>query len=234
MLFEQRASAPALSVSRASPKATASRIYRNRSVSLLIGYNAGGGYDAYARLLARYIDKHILGEPSIPPQQMTGIDSLGTPNYIFSVARKDGSVRGTFSRSMGIARGHLLRHRHSRKPQDSMISAFDTTMRDSKFLAEAQKLNFEIRPVSTPTIVVLLAQLYATPNFGLFTPRSAEMLRFRGAPRLDFKTHLVTRDSVGLPVKINPFRHKSIVPRLPERCCSKLQIVCKKCCQRCI
>src|SRR6516164_6357178 len=77
--------------------------YKNRSISMIIGYSVGGGYDAYARLLAHYIGRHIPGEPSIVPQQMTGAGSLRAANYIFSVAPKDGSVLGTFSRSMGIA-----------------------------------------------------------------------------------------------------------------------------------
>jgi hypothetical protein len=78
--------------------------YRNRSsISLIIGYSVGGGYDAYARLVARYIGKHIPGEPSIVPQQMTGAGSLRAANYMFSVAPKDGTVLGIFSRSMGIA-----------------------------------------------------------------------------------------------------------------------------------
>jgi tripartite-type tricarboxylate transporter receptor subunit TctC len=77
--------------------------YKSRSVSMIIGYSVGGGYDAYARLLARYIGRHIPGEPSIVPQQMTGAGSLRAANYLFSVAPKDGSVFGTFSRSMGIA-----------------------------------------------------------------------------------------------------------------------------------
>jgi tripartite-type tricarboxylate transporter receptor subunit TctC len=77
--------------------------YKGRSISLIVGYSVGGGYDAYARLLARYIGKHIPGEPSIVPQQMAGAGSLRAANYIFSVAPKDGSVFGTFSRSMGIA-----------------------------------------------------------------------------------------------------------------------------------
>jgi tripartite-type tricarboxylate transporter receptor subunit TctC len=77
--------------------------YKGRTVSMVIGYSVGGGYDAYARLLARYIGRHIGGEPSIVPQQMTGAGSLRAANYIFSVAPKDGSVLGTFSRSMGIA-----------------------------------------------------------------------------------------------------------------------------------
>ena len=77
--------------------------YKNRSLSVIIGYSVGGGYDAYARLLAHYIGRHIPGEPSIVPQQMTGAGSLRAANYLFSVAPKDGSVLGTFSRSMGIA-----------------------------------------------------------------------------------------------------------------------------------
>ena len=77
--------------------------YKGRSISMIIGYSVGGGYDAYARLLARYIGRYIPGQPSIVPQQMTGAGSLRAANYIFSVAPKDGSVLGTFSRSMGIA-----------------------------------------------------------------------------------------------------------------------------------
>jgi hypothetical protein len=77
--------------------------YKGRSISMIIGYSVGGGYDAYARLLAHHIGRHIPGEPSIVPQQMTGAGSLRAANYLFSVALKDGSVLGTFSRSMGIA-----------------------------------------------------------------------------------------------------------------------------------
>jgi tripartite-type tricarboxylate transporter receptor subunit TctC len=77
--------------------------YKGRNVQLVIGYSVGGGYDAYARLLARYIGKHIPGNPSIIPQQMPGAGSLTSARYIYSVAPKDGSVFGTFSRSMAIS-----------------------------------------------------------------------------------------------------------------------------------
>jgi tripartite-type tricarboxylate transporter receptor subunit TctC len=77
--------------------------YKGRTVSLVIGYSVGGGYDAYARLLARYIGAHIPGSPSIIPQQMAGAGSLRAAMYIYSVAPKDGSVFGTFSRSMAIS-----------------------------------------------------------------------------------------------------------------------------------
>jgi tripartite-type tricarboxylate transporter receptor subunit TctC len=77
--------------------------YKSRNVTLVIGYSVGGGYDAYARLLGRYMGKHIPGNPSIIPEQMTGAGSLRAANFIYSVAAKDGSVFGTFSRSMGIS-----------------------------------------------------------------------------------------------------------------------------------
>jgi tripartite-type tricarboxylate transporter receptor subunit TctC len=93
----------ALAVLTSIAQAEVADFYKGRSISLVIGYSVGGGYDAYARLLARYIGRHIPGEPSIVPQQMTGAGSLRATNYIFSVAPKDGSVFGTFSRSMGIA-----------------------------------------------------------------------------------------------------------------------------------
>ena len=77
--------------------------YKSRNVTLVIGYSVGGGYDAYARLLGRYFGKHIPGNPAIVPEQMTGAGSLRSANFIYSVAAKDGSVFGTFSRSMGIS-----------------------------------------------------------------------------------------------------------------------------------
>jgi len=77
--------------------------YKGRNITLVIGYSVGGGYDAYARLLGRYFGKHIPGSPAIVPEQMTGAGSLRSANFIYSVAAKDGSVFGTFSRSMGIS-----------------------------------------------------------------------------------------------------------------------------------
>ncbi len=77
--------------------------YKGKTVSLLIGYSVGGGYDAYGRLIARHLGKHIPGNPGVVPQNMTGAGSLKAANYLYSVAPKDGSVIGTFSRSQGIA-----------------------------------------------------------------------------------------------------------------------------------
>lgn len=76
--------------------------YKNKNVSVLIGYSAGGGYDLYARLLARHMDRHIPGRPSLVPQNMPGAGSLKVTKYIYSVAPKDGTAFGTFGRGMPI------------------------------------------------------------------------------------------------------------------------------------
>jgi tripartite-type tricarboxylate transporter receptor subunit TctC len=100
------ASATALAatlVTQGARSAGVEDFYRGKTISLLIGYSVGGGYDAYGRLLARHFGKHLPGNPSVVPQNMTGAGSLKAANYLYSVAPKDGSVVGTFSRSQGIA-----------------------------------------------------------------------------------------------------------------------------------
>ena len=79
-----------------------SDFYEGRQVRLLIGYSAGGGYDTYARLLARHLGKHIPGNPTIVPQNMPGAGSLTVANFLYNVAPKDGSVIGTFARGMAM------------------------------------------------------------------------------------------------------------------------------------
>jgi tripartite-type tricarboxylate transporter receptor subunit TctC len=74
--------------------------YRGRTVSLIIGYSVGGGYDLYARLLARHMGQYIPGHPTIVPQNLTGAGSLRAANFLYSVAPKDGSVFGTFGRTI--------------------------------------------------------------------------------------------------------------------------------------
>jgi tripartite-type tricarboxylate transporter receptor subunit TctC len=76
--------------------------YRGKQVRLLIGYSAGGGYDTYARLLARHMGKHIPGKPTIVPQNMPGAGSLTLTNFLYNVAPKDGTVFGTIARGMAM------------------------------------------------------------------------------------------------------------------------------------
>src|ERR1700740_1356187 len=76
--------------------------YKGKTINLAIGFSVGGGYDLYARHLARHIGKHIPGNPNVVPQNMPGAGSLKAANYIFSAAPKDGTYFGTFARTTGI------------------------------------------------------------------------------------------------------------------------------------
>jgi tripartite-type tricarboxylate transporter receptor subunit TctC len=72
--------------------------YRGKSIELDIGYSPGGGYDLYARLLARHLGAHIPGNPTIVPKNMEGAASLRLANYLNSAAPRDGTVIGAISR----------------------------------------------------------------------------------------------------------------------------------------
>ncbi|HVY58136.1 MAG TPA: tripartite tricarboxylate transporter substrate-binding protein [Xanthobacteraceae bacterium] len=102
-----------LAISAATAKADpVEDFYKGRNVSVLIGYSAGGGYDSYARVLARHMGKHIPGNPTLVPQNMPGAGSLNAANYLYNIAPKDGSVFGTFAR--GLPMEPLIGHSATR------------------------------------------------------------------------------------------------------------------------
>jgi tripartite-type tricarboxylate transporter receptor subunit TctC len=76
--------------------------YHGRTVTLFVGYSVGGGYDNYARVLARHLGNHIPGNPSVLPQNMPGAGSLRALNYLYNAAPKDGSAIGTFGRGLAM------------------------------------------------------------------------------------------------------------------------------------
>ncbi len=76
--------------------------YKGRTLEFYIGYSVGGGYDLYARTIARHLAKHIPGNPTIVPKNMEGAGSLRLANWMFRVAPKDGSVIATIGRGTGF------------------------------------------------------------------------------------------------------------------------------------
>ena len=70
--------------------AQASPDYEGRSLRLIVGTSPGGGYDTYARAIARHMPKHLPGKPNIIVQNMPGAGSLIAANYLYNVARPDG------------------------------------------------------------------------------------------------------------------------------------------------
>jgi tripartite-type tricarboxylate transporter receptor subunit TctC len=81
----------------ATPPALAQQnFYRGKTVTLVVGYSAGGGYDQYARLLARHLGRHIPGNPTVIVQNMPGAASMTSVRYLDAAAAKDGTVITTF------------------------------------------------------------------------------------------------------------------------------------------
>ena len=77
--------------------------YKGKTISLVIGYSVGGGYDLYGRLLARHMGKYVPGQPTIVPQNMTGAGSMRAASFLYAAAPKDGTVFGTFGRTIATA-----------------------------------------------------------------------------------------------------------------------------------
>jgi len=89
----------AATIVRAEPVAD---FYRSRTINLVVGYGPGGGYDLYARLLARHIGRFIPGNPSVVVQNMPGAGSLRAANFLYGAAPGDGATIGTVARDMPL------------------------------------------------------------------------------------------------------------------------------------
>lgn len=76
--------------------ARAQDFYKGKTLTVLVGASAGGGYDAYARLIAPYLGRHIPGNPSVIVSNMPGASSLASVIYLDTSAPKDGTVLDTF------------------------------------------------------------------------------------------------------------------------------------------
>ena len=81
---------------------TVADFYRGRTVTLIVGYGPGGGYDLFARLLARHLGRYIPGNPTVVVQNMPGAGSLRATNFLYTAAPRDGSVIGGFARDMPL------------------------------------------------------------------------------------------------------------------------------------
>lgn len=85
------AAAISLSMSLAAPEARA-QTFKGQTISILVGYTAGGGTDAAARLIASHIDRHIPGAPNVIVRNMPGGGGIRAHNYAFERARPDGGT----------------------------------------------------------------------------------------------------------------------------------------------
>ena len=84
-----------------SPSAHAQSVaefYKGKTVSMYIGFSAGGTYDLYGRVVARHMGKHIPGNPTVVPKNMEGAGSIRLTNYMYHQAPKDGTALATMGR----------------------------------------------------------------------------------------------------------------------------------------
>jgi tripartite-type tricarboxylate transporter receptor subunit TctC len=80
----------------------AAQPFAGKTVSMVIGFGPGGGYDLWGRTVGRHIGKHLPGHPSVVPQNMPGAGSYVAASHIYNAAPKDGTVMGIIARDAAL------------------------------------------------------------------------------------------------------------------------------------
>jgi tripartite-type tricarboxylate transporter receptor subunit TctC len=77
--------------------------FEGKTITIVVGFKTGGGYDRTARILARHLPKYLPGKPNVIVQNMPGANSIIAANHVYSVAKPDGLTIGTFNRNLVLA-----------------------------------------------------------------------------------------------------------------------------------
>src|SRR5262245_17483795 len=93
-----------------SGQESAQDFYRGKQLKLIVGTASGQDYDLWARLIGRYITRHIPGQPSLIVENMPGAGHIVATNHLFNVAPRDGTAIGMVSRGMTDAAIMKLRN----------------------------------------------------------------------------------------------------------------------------
>ena len=92
----------ALAMPAGAQAQSVAEFYKGKTINVIVGYTAGGGYDLYARALTRHMGRHLPGNPNFIVQNITGAGSLNAANNLYNVAPKDGTSFGTFGRGLAM------------------------------------------------------------------------------------------------------------------------------------
>jgi len=84
----------------AATPVSAADFYKGKTINLMVSSGAGGGYDLYARILGRHIDRHIPGRPNVVAQNMPGAGGMKLLNFAYKVAKQDGTVMFTLHQNL--------------------------------------------------------------------------------------------------------------------------------------
>ena len=79
----------------------AAPFYEGKTVKLIVGFSAGGGFDTYSRVIARHLGKHVPGNPTVVVENMTGAASLVAANHVYKVAQAGWFNIAQFPRQSG-------------------------------------------------------------------------------------------------------------------------------------
>jgi tripartite-type tricarboxylate transporter receptor subunit TctC len=90
----------------ALPADAQSKFFEGKTVRIVVGFSAGGGYDTYSRVIARHLGRHIPGKPTVIVENMPGAGSLIAANYLYKIAKPDGLTIGNFAG--GLVLGQVL------------------------------------------------------------------------------------------------------------------------------
>ncbi len=80
----------------ASTAHAAENFYAGKTIRIIVAYSPGGGFDAYSRMLARHMPRHIPGNPTVAVQNRPGAGGLITANYLYNKAKPDGLTIGNW------------------------------------------------------------------------------------------------------------------------------------------
>lgn len=98
--FHLLATGALLSAAILPASAQAQEYYKGKTINFIIGSAPGGGYDAYSRLIANHIGRHLPGRPTLVAQNMPGAGSIRAANHLYNVAAKDGTAIGMVDQAL--------------------------------------------------------------------------------------------------------------------------------------
>lgn len=143
--------------------ATAEDYYSGKKIFIVSASSAGGGYDQYARLLARHIGKRIPGAPTIIVQNMPGAEGVKAANYIYNLAPQDGTYIGALPRSLSLSKLYA-HHEQSLQFDPFTFQWLGSLKRDTGVLAVNTKSGLQSPEDLKKRQVTLSSQASNSPN----------------------------------------------------------------------
>ena len=137
--------------------------YSGKKIFIVSASSAGGGYDQYARLLARHIGKRIPGTPTIIVQNMPGAEGVKAANYIYNLAPQDGTYIGALPRSLSLSKLYA-HHEQSLQFDPFTFQWLGSLKRDTGVLAVNTKSGLQGPEDLKKRQVTLSSQASNSPN----------------------------------------------------------------------